>query len=86
VPVPAQTSKDLLDDDASLRLRCLIEGEAAIFPVTVAENKDISDLKILVHEKIKNGTLRTILAKDLVFLKVSNILESSVNIVAHLYA
>lgn len=70
-------------DNTPRRLRCLIEGEAAVFPVLVAGNNDISDLKERVHEKGKNGVLATIDAKELTLLKVCGVLESSINIVIH---
>jgi Crinkler effector protein N-terminal domain len=40
-----------LPSDNTRRLCCLIEGQDTVFPVTVAGDKDIIDLKELVHEK-----------------------------------
>ncbi len=66
--------------NTSCRLRCL---EAAAFPVTVAANTEICDLKELVHEEGINTAKRRKPAKDPEFLKVSDILESSRNTEAH---
>jgi hypothetical protein len=90
VPNAAQTTSEgmlgehsLPSDNTPRRLRCLIEGEAAVFKVLVLGNEEVSDLKERVHEKGKNGVLATIDAKELTLLKVSDILESSINIVIH---
>jgi len=54
-------------------------------PVMTVGNKDISDLKELIHEKGKNGVLGTVDAKELMLLKVTDIhLELSINIVTGL--
>lgn len=73
-PGPAQTTSKtkLGKSDASRRLRCLIEGEPPIFQVALPKDKDIGDLKELVYEKGINTAKRSILAKDLVLLKVSS--------------
>jgi len=59
-----------IPSDNTRRLRCLIKGDAAVFTVTVPVDKDISDLKELVHKKGENGVLGSVDAKDLVLLKV----------------
>jgi hypothetical protein len=64
-------SKPLSDDNSSRRLRCLIEGEDAVFTVTVTGESDINDLKELVHEKGINISEQHVLAKELVLLKVA---------------
>jgi hypothetical protein len=68
VPEPQATTSSI--PQANLRLRCLIEGESAVFTVTVSANNEIGDLKDSIHEKGKNGVLRDVDAKDLVLLKV----------------
>ena len=73
----------LPSDNTSRRLRCLIEGAAAVFTVTIAANEDISDLKEHIHEKGINTAKHPILASELVLLKVSDTLESSINAVTH---
>ena len=60
-------------------LWCLIEGDALI-PVTVAANKSIAVLKEHIYAKGKTSAFGAIDAKDLVLLKVSDILESGSNI------
>jgi len=77
VPVTVQTSsKSVLgghppaSDDSSFRLRCLVEGEATVFTVTVSVNDEIGDLKELVLEKRKHGALHSVDAADLVLWKV----------------
>lgn len=73
----------LPNDNTSHRLRCLIEGAAAVFTVTVAANEDISDLKEHVHEKGINTAKHAIFASELVLLKVSDVLESRIDVVTH---
>jgi len=69
--------------DAHRRLRCLIEGESHTFPVTISGSERITDLKERIHEKGINSNFCDILAKDLVLLKASYVLKSSINITAH---
>ena len=61
------------DDQTSLQLelRCLIQGltkddDAEPFTITVSVNKDIGDLKALIHERGKNRVLSGVDAVDLV--------------------
>jgi hypothetical protein len=44
---------------------CLVEGEAAIFPVTASPTIPIGELKDLIKEKGKNRALNDVAAKDL---------------------
>jgi len=62
------------------RLRCLIKGENVIFWVTVPGDKDISELKEIIHGKANHGVLKGINEKDLVLLKVRNISGSGIDI------
>jgi hypothetical protein len=62
-------------NDSPRDLLCLSEGDTVI-PVSVAANKPIAILKELIHAKGNCGAF----AKDLVLWKVSDILESSINI------
>jgi len=64
-------------NDQSFELWCLIEGDAAI-QVTVDANKSIAILKDLVHSKLEGNT--SVAPKDLVLLKVSDILQFHSNI------
>jgi len=71
-PIAAETSSG----NNSLRdLLCLIEGDTVI-PVSIAANKPIAVLKELIHAKGESSAF----AKDLVLWKVSDTLESSINI------
>ena len=79
----AQGTSSLWSENTSCRLFCLVEGEAEVFLVPVEGDKVISELKELVHEKGKNGVFASVDAKELMLLKVSDILESSINIVIH---
>ena len=69
------TSEGTLSDDSPRDLWCLIEGDAPVL-VKVAANMPIAVLKELVYEKGKSSVFDGIDAKDLVLLKVSDILES----------
>ncbi len=58
----------------TLRLKCLIEGEYIVFPVTVARNEEVSDLKkVIQHE---GGPLKDVHPYYLELWKVSAIDES----------
>ena len=59
-----------MSDDAARTLWCLIESESAPFQVTAPVYASIYDLKVLVHEKCKNGALRNVDASDLILWKV----------------
>ncbi len=76
---PKTTSEGTPSDDSSRDLWCLIEGDALV-RVTVAANKPIAVLKELVYAKGKTSVFGGIDAKDLVLLKVSDILESGSSI------
>lgn len=71
----AQTTSDTPSDHSPRDLWCLIEGDGLI-PVTIAANKPIAILKECIYEKGKTSVFDGIYAKDLVLLKVSDILES----------
>jgi hypothetical protein len=73
----------LLGNDSSVQLRCLIEGEAAAFLVTVEGNAEISHLKEIVYTIGIHDAKHSMVANELVLLKVGNILESNVNVLAH---
>lgn len=55
----------------SRRLRCLVEGDSVPFTLTVSDDREIEDLKELIHEN-QDGALSDVDAKDLVLLKVCN--------------
>ena len=55
---------------APRRLLCIIAGEPALFRVQTTGSMDIIDLKILIKENRKNGTLLNVDATDLAFWKV----------------
>ena len=69
------TSEGTPDDDSHRVLWCLIEGDGVV-PVSLAANQRIVILKEYIHAKGKI----TVYAKDLVLLRVSDILESSTNL------
>ena len=55
----------------SLQLNCLIiKGDSEPFTITVSANRNIHYLKVLVHERGKNGVLSGVDAIDLVLLRV----------------
>ena len=66
------------------QLRCLFEGKAATFIVIASGETDISKLKEFIHMKGINPASSSIKAKDLVLLKVKNVLRTAVNIWAHM--
>lgn len=78
-PVPSPAASILgehdLSSDTSRELICLFEGEPSAFYVTALGNMEIGYLKTLIHEDVYREPKRTILAMDLVLLKVSYILE-----------
>jgi Crinkler effector protein N-terminal domain len=59
------------DDDVRV-LCCLFQGESTSIKVNVPVDAEIGDLKELVYEKGKKGTLSQVDAKDLVLLKASS--------------
>ena len=62
----------------TLRLRCLIEGEDAVFTVTVSVNDEIGDLKKLIKKEREQSILRDVDPNILVLWKVRR-LESIVS-------
>ena len=51
-------------------LRCFVEGDSAPFTLTVSVNKEIDDLKVLIHGECQNGAMSGVDATDLVLLRV----------------
>jgi hypothetical protein len=80
--VPAQTTSQVLlgEHSDSRRLFCLVEGEAPPFIVAAPTNGNIDDLNQFVYKRGISGAEHSILAKDLVLLKVSPILHSGVDV------
>ena len=68
MPVPSQ--------DGSRLLRCLIEGESAVFTVQVSSRTEIGDLKEVVQRKRALDTLKNVSPHTLELWKVSAINES----------
>jgi Crinkler effector protein N-terminal domain len=68
MPVPSQ--------DGSRLLRCLIEGESAVFTVQVSSRIEIGDLKEVVQRKRALDTLKNVGPHTLELWKVSAINES----------
>src|SRR3984957_1352544 len=66
-----------VDNPAARTLWCLVEGESVPFEVTVSANATIHELKDLISKQGINGTLKGILPKDLLLLKVSTFLYFS---------
>ncbi|KIL57441.1 hypothetical protein M378DRAFT_171770, partial [Amanita muscaria Koide BX008] len=58
-----------------LRLKCLIEGEDIVFPVTAGCNDEVSDLKKLIRSERALGSLKDIDPHTLELWKVSTIDE-----------
>ena len=69
--IAAQTTSEGTPDSPRV-LWCLIEGDGVV-PISLAANQRIAILKECIHAKSKV----TVYAKDLVLLKVSDILEFS---------
>ena len=44
----------------TIRLKCLIEGETIVFPVTAACDDEVSDLKEFIQSKRALGSLKDI--------------------------
>jgi hypothetical protein len=62
-------------------LWCLIDGDAQPFKIKVASNKDIDDLKDVIHFKRHNSSFRDVDATDLVLWKVCQlVLDASVKL------
>ncbi len=60
---------------ATLRLKCLIEGEATVFPVTAVGDNEVSDLKEFIQSKRAKDTLKDVGPHILELWKVSAIDE-----------
>ena len=59
----------------TLRLKCLIEGEAIVFPVTAVSDDEVSDLKESIQSKRALDSLKGICPHTLELWKVSAIQE-----------
>ena len=59
----------------TLRLKCLIEGEDIVFPVTAVRDDEVSDLKEQTQSKRDKGSLKDIDPHTLELWKVSAIDE-----------
>ena len=59
----------------TLRLKCLIEGEDIVFPVTVVRDDEVSDLKEKIQSKRALDSLKDVGPHTLELWKVSAIDE-----------
>ena len=59
----------------ALRLKCLIEGEDIVFPVTVVRDEEVSDLKEKIQSKRALDSLKDVGPHTLELWKVSAIDE-----------
>ena len=59
-----------MSDDARALL-CLIQGDSAVFEVSVPKEKRVLRLQKLIWEERKNGVLHSVDAADLVLWKVN---------------
>ena len=59
----------------ALRLKCLIEGEDIVFPVTVVRDDEVSDLKEKIQSKRALDSLKDVGPHTLELWKVSAIDE-----------
>ena len=59
-----------MHDDTPRVLRCIVEGDPAVFKVKVPVDNDVDDLKKLVHREKDKGILRDVNASDLALWKV----------------
>ena len=66
----------VMDDRVVFTLFALIQGDTAVFDVTVAANDYIYRLKRLIYEEGKNGVLHNENAKDLSLWVVSTFQRS----------
>ena len=64
-----------MDNRARRELYCLVENEDKPFKVIAVVDNDVADLKILVQQAKKNGTLRDADATDLVLFKVITVIH-----------
>jgi hypothetical protein len=83
VVVPSILYSVAMADDARRTLYCLVKCENVVLKVTAFVDNDIADLKKLVKQEKKNGTLRDADAANLVLFKVSMSVEVSTNPAAH---
>jgi hypothetical protein len=61
-----------MSDDA-IELFCLLEGDSAVFPVTIAIDDHVSNLKKKIHQDGIDTTIIPVLAKDLTLWKASKV-------------
>ena len=59
-----------LSRDTSRELICIVEGETSLFSIVASGGMNVISLKNLMHQEV-----HTIPARNLLFLKVSYILE-----------
>jgi len=52
------------------RIWCLVEGDNILFPVIALPTTSVSMVKDLIHEKRKNGVLKSVDAADLTLWRV----------------
>ena len=71
--VIASNPSAVMAETAQYELWCLVEGDGAAFSVIVPTNTSVSQLKELIRDKAKTGTLRDVDAKDLALWKVSTL-------------
>jgi regulator of extracellular matrix RemA (YlzA/DUF370 family) len=74
-----------MDNHARRELYCIVENEDKAFKVIAVVDNDVADLKILVQQAKKNGTLRDADATDLVLFKVITSIEISTNTAARVF-
>jgi hypothetical protein len=61
-------------------LRCIFQGDATTFMISIPSSKDINQLKVLVHAQAQNGLLRGTDFTDLVMFKVRNVFGCDINV------
>ncbi|KAF8807615.1 hypothetical protein BYT27DRAFT_6578065 [Phlegmacium glaucopus] len=61
----------MMAEQSIREFRCLVEGDNTIFKVGIAANKEVSDLKDIIHERGVNVAQHPILTRDLKLLKVN---------------
>jgi len=71
-----QTAMSVSSQDGSRRLNCLIEGESIVFVVPVGHDRDVNDLKKMIHREREMDTLKDVGPHTPELWKVSAIDES----------